>query len=222
MGNPRVLRDVPRGLKRSKKAPKAPRGAARVSVPRKEEMEAAVAAFLEGAGLSLSDPNLAQTPQRVAEAWLGEFLDGYRTSPEAALGETYPAPKDSDGELVVLTDLRFQSMCPHHLLPVTGRAHIAYVPKDRVVGFGRIGALLDCYAHRLILQEDLARQVASALAKVLESPATACILEAEQACLRLRGGRQLDAKTHAEAYEGSLRTDRELRRELWARIGTMR
>jgi GTP cyclohydrolase I len=185
-------------------------------------MERAVAAFLEGAGLSLDDPNLAQTPKRVVEAWLTEFLDGYRTSAAEALGETYPAPPDSDGELVVITDLTFQSMCPHHLLPVTGRAHVAYVPSRRVVGFGRISALLDCYAHRLILQEDLAREVARALAKELESPATACILEAEQACLRARGSRQVHARTHAEAYEGTLRTDRDLRRELWARIGPVR
>lgn len=185
-------------------------------------MARAVAAFLEGAGLSLADPNLAQTPKRVVEAWLNEFLDGYRTTPAEALGETYPAPPDSDGELVVLTDLTFQSMCPHHLLPVTGRAHVAYVPRERVVGFGRIGALLEACAHRLILQEDLARDVARALAKELGSPATACILDAEQACLRVRGGRQLHARTHTEAYEGMLRTDRDLRRELWARIGASR
>lgn len=185
-------------------------------------MERAVAAFLEGAGLSLDDPNLAQTPKRVVEAWLHEFLDGYRMTAAEVLGETYPAPPSSDGELVVLTDLRFQSMCPHHLLPVIGRAHIAYVPNKRVVGFGRISALLDCFAHRLILQEELARNVARALAEELESPATACILEAEQACLRVRGSRQLDAKTHAEAYEGSLRSDKDLRRELWARIGLSR
>jgi GTP cyclohydrolase I len=185
-------------------------------------MERAVAEFLEAAGLSLGDPNLVDTPKRVVEAWTNEFLAGYRSTPQEALGETYPAPRDSDGELVVLTDLWFRSMCPHHLLPVVGRAHVAYVPSKRVVGFGRISALLDCFAHRLILQEDLAREVARALAKELGSPATACILEAEQACLRLRGGRQTEARTHAEAYEGRLRTDRDLRRELWARIGPAR
>ncbi|HEX5747519.1 MAG TPA: GTP cyclohydrolase I [Archangium sp.] len=185
-------------------------------------MAAAVRDFLRAAGLPLdSDPNLVGTPERVAEAW-GQFLDGYGRTPEDALGETFPGPPDASGELVVVTDLRFQSMCPHHLLPVEGRAHVAYVPRSRVVGFGRLGALVDCFAHRLILQEDLARAVASSLARVLKSPATACIIEAEQSCLRIRGDRQRDARTHSEAYEGQLRKDGALRRELWARLSTMR
>ncbi len=190
--------------------------------PDREAMAAAVRDFLRAAGLPLdTDPNLLGTPERVADAWAG-FLDGYARSPEEALGKTYPGPSDSSGELVVVTDLRFQSMCPHHLLPFEGRAHVAYVPRSRVVGFGRLGTLVDCFAHRLILQEDLARAVASSLARVLKSPATACIIEAEQSCLRIRGERQRDARTHAEAYEGQLRKDGALRRELWARLSTMR
>ncbi|MFE8597431.1 GTP cyclohydrolase I [Archangium violaceum] len=191
--------------------------------PDREAMAAAVRDFLRAAGLPLdSDPNLLGTPERVAEAWALEFLDGYARTPEEALGETFPGPADSSGELVVVTDLRFQSMCPHHLLPFEGRAHVAYVPRSRVVGFGRLGALVDCFAHRLILQEDLARAVASSLARVLKSPATACIIEAEQSCLRIRGDRQRDARTHSEAYEGRLREDGALRRELWARLSALR
>lgn len=183
-------------------------------------MERAVADFLEAAGFSLEEPALVGTPRRVAQCWAEELLDGHEKGPREALSEVFPAPPGSSGELVVLTDLRFHSMCPHHLLPYQGRAHLAYVPGKSVVGFGRLGALLDCFAHRLILQEELAREVASALAKELKSPATACIVEAEQMCLRIRGGQQHDAVTHAEAYEGSLRTDRDLRRELWARLAS--
>ncbi|WP_263451944.1 GTP cyclohydrolase I [Hyalangium gracile] len=185
-------------------------------------MATAVRDFLLAAGLSLADENLAGTPERVAEAWAKEFLDGYARTPEQALGETFPGPEDSSGELVVVTNLRFRSMCPHHLLPFEGRAHVAYVPGKQVVGFGRLAALVDCYAHRLILQEELARQVAGSLARVLGSPATACIIEAKQACLRLRGDQQSDAITHAEAYEGRLRKDGALRRELWTRLGMPR
>ena len=177
-------------------------------------MARAVEDFLRAAGLPMQDPNLAETPARVAEAWASEFLDGYAQTPEEALGESFPAPPGSAGEMVVVSDLRFQSMCPHHLLPFEGRAHVAYVPARRVVGFGRLSALVDCFAHRLILQEDLAR--------VLGSPATACIIEAKQACLRIRGDLQRDATTHAEAYEGALRKDGPLRRELWARLGARR
>ncbi|WP_095975717.1 GTP cyclohydrolase I [Melittangium boletus] len=206
MGNRRVTREAPR-------APKPDRAA----------MAAAIQDFLRAAGLDLAaDPNLVQTPERVAEAWATEFLDGYARTPEEALGELFPAPANSSGELVLVTDLRFTSMCPHHLLPFEGRAHVAYVPTKKVTGFGRLGELVDCFAHRLILQEDLAREVARALARVLGSPATACIIEAEQACLRVRGPRQREALTHAEAYEGRLRREGPLRRELWARLALPR
>ncbi|WZX22761.1 GTP cyclohydrolase I [Myxococcus stipitatus] len=193
-----------------------------VSVPDPVAMAAAVKAFLHAAGLPLQDANLVDTPQRVADAWCRDFLDGYAKTPEEVLGKTFPMPRGSSRELVVVTNLRFHSMCPHHLLPVTGVAHVAYVPGKQVAGFGRLSALVDCYAHRLILQEDLAREVASSLARVLGSPGTACVIEAEQACLRMRGAQQRDAITHAEAYEGVLRQDGALRRELWARLGARR
>lgn len=182
-------------------------------------MQRAVRDFLEASGAELSDPNLAQTPERVTETWLTEFLDGYTRRPEDALGERFPAPKGAGSSLVVVTHLHFRSVCPHHLLPYEGRAHLAYAPADTVVGFGRLSALLDCFAHRLILEEDLAREVAAALARILGSKATACVLDAEMSCLRLRGEHQRQARTHAEAYEGKLRRNGPLRRELWARLG---
>ncbi len=188
-----------------------------MKAPDRARMERAVAAFLDAAGLDRDDDNLRETPARVAEAWADEFLDGYGRTAAQALGEQFPVSKRSDRELVVVTGLRFRSMCPHHLLPYSGRAHLAYVPGKRVVGFGRLSKLVDTFAHRLILQEELARQVARALAKELGSQGAACVLEAEQTCLRLRGGEQHDAVTHAEAYEGVLR-EKGLRAELWARI----
>lgn len=206
--------------------PRAPRGkkTPRTAVkPDPVAMAAAIQDFLRAAGLSSQeDANLTETPQRVAQAWAEEFLDGYAHTPEEALGPPIAVPRGSSGELVVVTDLRFQSMCPHHLLPFEGRAHVAYVPAKWIVGFGRLGTLVDCFAHRLILQEELAREVAAALASVLDSPATACIIEAEQACLRLRGDHQRDARTYTEAYEGRLRQDGALRRELWARLSMTR
>ncbi len=208
MGNPRVLRRLPRVRKPRASAKKADAAA----------MQQAVRDFLVAAGLDLTDPNLAETPQRVTEAWLTDFLDGYRKSPRQTLGETYPAPPGNGRELVVVTGLRFHSMCPHHLLPFTGVAHVAYLPTDRVVGFGKLGSLLDLFAHRLILQEDLARQVARALMEGLGAAGAACVLKAEHACMRIRGGVQAEAVSHADAYEGLLQTDLELRRELWARL----
>ena len=212
MGNARVLRRLPR-VARAKRRPD------------QDALRKAVKDFLTAAGVDLGDPNLRETPERVAETWVEDFLDGYQKTAEDALGETYPAPGESDGgdcsELVLVTGLKFHSMCPHHLLPYSGTAHVAYIPKGKIVGFGRLGTLLDVFAHRLILQEELARQVAKALVDPtggLGAAGGACVIEADHACMQVRGGVQAHAKSHAEAYEGILRTDRDLRRELWARL----
>lgn len=180
-------------------------------------MKTAVRDFLRAAGLDLRDPNLAQTPERVTEAWTSEFLAGYGSTARDALADRFPVSKAGDRELVVVTDLHFRSTCPHHLMPYSGVAHVAYVPGREVVGFGRLSALLDVFAHRLILQEELARQVARALIDELGSQGAACLVRAEQACFRLRGEEQHSALTWSEAYEGVLR-QRGLRAELWARL----
>jgi GTP cyclohydrolase I len=185
-------------------------------------MERALTAFLEAAGLDPRAPDLRRTAARVTDAFAREYLSGYRQTAEEALGQTFPAPAGGGDEMVVVTGLRFRSMCPHHLLPYEGVAHVAYIPGERMVGFGRLAALVDCFSNRLVLQEELARNVAGALSRVLESPGTACVLVAEQSCLRLRGERQREALTHAEAYEGLLRRPGPRRRELWARIGARR
>ena len=174
-------------------------------------MQASVKAFLEAAGLDLFDPNLAQTPERVAAAWADEFLDGYACTPAQALAETYPVPPGGRGNLVVVSGIEFHSACPHHLLPYRGVAHLAYVPNDRVVGFGRLSALVDALGHRLVLQEDLARQIAESLVGELGALGAACAIRAEQSCLRDRGEEQRRAVTYSECFAGVLQTDAELR-----------
>jgi len=181
-------------------------------------MQRAVGEFLKAAGIDLNDPNLLETPRRVADAWADEFLSGYRKTAAGALDERFPLSAPSDGELVVVTNLHFRSMCPHHLLPYSGKAHLAYVPGREVVGFGRLSTLVDTFAHRLVLQEELARQVARALMDELASQGAACLIEASQTCFRLRGEEQHEAVTHSEAYEGVLK-EPVLRAELWRRLG---
>lgn len=204
MGDPGVLRHLPQ-----------------VRKPNRAAMKRAVADFLAAAGLDARDPNLVDTPGRVTEAWADEFLAGYRATAAQALADRFPVSKPGDRELVVVTDLHFRSMCPHHLLPYAGVAHLAYVPGREVVGFGRLSALVDVFAHRLILQEELARRVARALMDELGSQGAACVVSAEQSCFRLRGEEQHAAVTHAEAYEGVL-TEGALRRELWRRLPARR
>jgi GTP cyclohydrolase I len=180
-------------------------------------MQRAVEDFLRAAGLDLNDPNLQQTSRRVTDAWADEFLEGYSRTAAHALSDRFAVTQVSDRELVVVTDLHFRSMCPHHLMPYSGRVHLAYVPGGEVIGFGRLSTLVDCFAHRLILQEELARQIASALMVELKSQGAACIIEAQQTCLQLRGEEQHLATTHSEAYEGVLK-DQALRSELWQRL----
>ena len=192
---------------RSKKASQIDRAA----------MARAVEAFLTAAGLDVNEPNLRETPSRVTDAWTEEFLTGYAQTAKEALADRFPVSKKSERELVVVTDLHFRSMCPHHLMPYSGTAHLAYVPGDEVVGFGRLSALIDVFAHRLILQEELARQVAVALQEELGTQGAACLIRAEQTCFRLRGEEQHAAVTYSEAYEGVLK-EKALRAELWHRV----
>jgi GTP cyclohydrolase I len=172
---------------------------------------AAVARFLDALGLPPSvrqDPDLEQTPRRVAEAWIEDLLDGYRVAPAEVLAEAIETPSR---DLVAVTGIDFHSVCPHHLLPSRGVAHVAYLPGGRVVGFGALARLVDCLAHRLVLQEDLARTVAEALVEHLGARGAACVIDAEQLCMTVRGERRPRARAHAEAFAGALARDRAAR-----------
>jgi GTP cyclohydrolase I len=175
-------------------------------------MQAAVRAFLSAAGLDpKSHPELAQTPSLVARTWAEELLDGYRSDPHQILAERMPAGVRSHDELIVLERLAYQSVCPHHLLPYGGLAHVAYVPGRTLVGFGQIVRLLDCLSHRLMLQEDLGKEVAEVLMRELGAKAAGVLLESEQACMALRGGRRNGSRVVTEAFAGKLARDPELR-----------
>src|SRR5439155_27374984 len=119
-------------------------------------MAAAAGAFLDALDLpseARADPEIADTPRRVADAWLDEMTDGYRQDPAAILREAVASKK---GDLVAVTGLDFHSVCPHHLLPYRGVAHVGYVPNGKLAGFGQLARLVDALAHRLVLQENLA------------------------------------------------------------------
>jgi GTP cyclohydrolase I len=115
------------------------------------------------------------------------------------------------GELVALTNLQFVGVCPHHLLPYAGVAHIAYVPGRHLVGFGQIVQVVECLSRRFALQEELAKTIAFELQAGLEARGVAVMLEAQQSCLALRGERQHGANAIAEAYAGSPAQQRDLR-----------
>jgi GTP cyclohydrolase I len=172
----------------------------------------AIDRFLDALGLPpavRASGDLAGTPARVAEAWLEDLVDGYGRDPAEILAGGLPS---AGRDLVAVTGIDFHSVCPHHLLPSRGVAHVAYVPGGKVVGFGQLVRLVDALAHRLVLEEDLARDVADALVRHLGARGAACVLEAEQLCMTVRGEKRTAARAHAEAWAGSLAEDGPARR----------
>jgi GTP cyclohydrolase I len=176
-----------------------------------DEAAQALRAFLLALGLPVdADPELSGTPERAARAWRDEFLDGYRRSAAAVLAEALPS---SERSMVVLADLSFATMCPHHLLPSVGRATVGYLPGGRIVGLGALVQLVECFAHRLVLQETLGRQVADALVEHLGARAAGVVLEGRHACLTQRGERQAAAVVVTQSFAGRWADDVAARRE---------
>ena len=172
----------------------------------------ATARFLDALGLPAhvrDSEDLADTPRRVAEAWLEDLVDGYARDPAEILAGGLPT---AGRDLVAVTGIDYHSVCPHHLLPSRGVAHVAYVPGGKVVGFGQLVRLVDALAHRLVLEEDLAQDIADALVRHLGARGAACVLEAEQLCMTVRGEKRSGARAHAEAWAGSLAKDGPARR----------
>ena len=184
------------------------------------KMEEAVRLFLEGCGIDLTDPNVRDTPRRVSEAWAEEFLDGYDKSAREVLGDFYEERKPEADEMVVVTSIDFQSMCPHHLLPYRGVAHVAYLPAGKIVGFSRLARLVDVFSHRLILQETLAREIAESIEEELGARGAAVILEAEQSCMTIRGERRSSARAFTEAFTGEFAERAALRARFVRRIAS--
>jgi GTP cyclohydrolase I len=175
------------------------------------EAARAVAQFLRALGVDPDrDPELADTPERVAEAWAKDLVDGYDVDVAALLREESSLLPDAGGAppgLVSVRDLAVSTICPHHLLPARGTATIVYLPKARVSGLGTLSRLLDAFAHRLTLQETITASVAQALVQHLEARGAACRLSLAHDCLSSRGERQTGAVVDTIAFAGSF--DRE-------------
>ena len=176
-------------------------------------LTAAVDALLRAYGL---DPtrnlDLGHTAERVARLWSTEFLAGYAMDPAAILGD--PVLGEADPDVVVVGGLRFHAMCPHHLLPYRGVAHVAYLPDGKLVGFGRLAELVDCFTRRLTLQERATTQIAEALCANLGARGAGCVIEAEQLCLALPGERHDASGVVTSAFVGEMRNRPDLKARL--------
>jgi len=180
-----------------------------------EAMSAAVAALLEAAGLDpAGDADLKQTPERVVRLWQEEFLAGYTMDPAKILGDLVVGETDPD--VVIVSGLRFHSMCPHHLVPFRGVAHLAYIPAGKLAGFGRLADLVECFTKRLTLQERATHQIAHALWQGLGARGAGCVMESEQLCLALPGERHDKSCVLTSAFAGDMRERPDLKARLLA------
>lgn len=174
--------------------------------------------FLRAVGRSPGRfPELLDTPVRAADMWIDDLLDGYDWDPADILKDGLPNPNNKG--MIIIKDLAFQSVCPHHLLPCHGIAHVAYVPGDKIVGFSTISRLVDALSHRLTLQEDIVKNVCEAIMTHLGAKAAACIIDAEQFCMIMRGVRKPGSRAVTSDYAGQFVEDQSLRIEFLNSIG---
>jgi GTP cyclohydrolase IA len=180
-------------------------------------IEAAVAEILAAIGEDTSREGLARTPQRVAESYR-DFFAGMGVDPLDHLAEPIELRPGQRGELVLLRDIEFRSICEHHLLPFTGVAHVAYVPQVRVVGLGKLARVVDTLASRPQLQERLTEEVADALQLGLDPLGVLVVIDAVHGCVSARGVRQSKSSTVTIASRGAL-TEPAARAEIMSLIG---
>src|ERR1700759_3504724 len=153
--------------------------------PSREEAEKAVRTLLEWAGDDPTREGLRDTPARVARAF-EDWFSGYNQDPEEYMRRTFEEVEGYD-DMIVLKDIRFESHCEHHLAPIIGRAHVGYLPNNKVVGISKLARVVEAYARRLQVQEKLNAQIANTIQKILEPKGVAVVIEANPQCIKTRG-----------------------------------
>lgn len=176
-----------------------------VKRPSREEAEAAVRTLIAWAGDNPQREGLLDTPKRVVKAY-EELFRGYREDAAAFLERTFSETGGYD-DMVLVRDIPFHSHCEHHIVPFFGRAHVAYVPIDRVVGLSKIARIVDAFARRLQTQEHLTAQIVTTLDDVLKPRGVAVLIEAEHMCMTMRGVQKAGASTMTTQFTGVFRDD---------------
>ncbi len=184
--------------------------------PSREEAEAAVRTLLQWAGDNPDREGLRGTPERVVRAY-EEHFSGYGQDAEQHLRRIFEEIDDYD-EMVVLKDITFESHCEHHLEPIIGRAHVAYLPRHRVVGISKLARTVEMYAKRLQIQEKMTAQIADTINEVLQPFGTAVVIEAVHQCMTTRGIHKEGVSMVTSRMLGSFRDDAATRREFLAMI----
>ena len=182
---------------------------AKIDIPR---IEKAVREILLAVGEDPDREGLLKTPNRVARAY-GELMAGLQDDPRRHLKTVFTEEYD---EVVLLRDIEFHSLCEHHLLPFTGRAHVAYLPKGKVVGLSKLARLVEGFARRPQVQERLTTQIADAIMEELQPAGCACVIQATHTCMTIRGAKKTGSTMVTSAIRGSFRTDARSRSEILA------
>ena len=189
-----------------------------VRVPTREEAEAAVQTLLRWAGDDPAREGLMDTPARVVRAY-EEFFAGYREDPNHYLERTFEEVAGYD-EMVVLRDIPFESHCEHHLAPIIGRAHVAYLPTNRVVGISKLARVVDAFAKRLQVQEKMTAQIAECINSALKPDGVAVVIEAVHHCMTTRGVHKHGVSMVTSTLLGAFRENIHTRAEFMAMIGS--
>jgi GTP cyclohydrolase IA len=182
-----------------------------------DDVREAVRTLIRWAGDDPDREGLAETPNRVARAW-AEYAQGYSEDPATHLRRTFHEVGGYD-EIVLLKDIPFQSHCEHHMAPIIGKAAIAYLPRDKVVGISKLARVLHGYARRLQVQERLTAQVADCIWEHLEPKAVAVVIEASHSCMTARGVNTPGVMMTTSRMMGTFRSDERSRREVLALMG---
>ena len=188
------------------------------SRPSRAEAEEAVRTLIRWAGDNPAREGLLGTPDRVVRAY-GEWFSGYDMDPHEILKRTF---EETDGydEMVVLREIRFESYCEHHLAPIIGKAHVAYLPSERVVGISKLARLVVAFAKRMQIQEKMTAQIANAIQEELQPHGVAVVIEAAHQCMTTRGVHKPGTQMVTSRMTGEFRTNDKTRREFLSMIGT--
>jgi len=189
----------------------------RGTMDKSKEFEIAITKVLELLGENPNREGLLKTPSRVAKAW--SFLtEGYHQDPKEILSQALFT--SSNDEMVVVRDIEFYSTCEHHMLPIIGRAHVAYIPDGKVVGLSKIPRIVNVFARRLQIQEQMTEQIADAISQSINPKGVAVVLHARHMCMEMRGVQKINSTTVSSALRGLFKSDQRTRSEFYNIINT--
>ena len=187
-----------------------------MSKPSREEALKAVKTLIEWAGDDPTREGLIETPKRVVAAY-EEFFEGYNQDPEEILEKTFEEDEGYD-EMVIVKDIRLESHCEHHIVPILGKAHIGYIPNKRVVGISKLARIVDVFGKRLQTQETMTSQIANTIQKVLDPKGVAVVIDAGHQCMTTRGVHKTESSTVTSSMKGIFKENPVTRNEFLSLI----